>query len=266
MTLWGINLDGVALINLIMCIGFSVDFSAHICYHYMTAEAEENDGSLDLQPSTRIRASLHALGLPIVQGASSTILGVLGLAFAPCYLFVTFFKMIFLVILLGALHGLILLPVLLSIFGPGQCCGISTSKSPGKSRKLQSYESSAISTPTITTFSKRQFTNDYHINSAYKGIMINSSNLANNSNRQTHTTYDTDERDGIESICSCTINLGYVNDKDDCVDNISPITYQVRQDTVEGRKRRKKYPHSIDYRYHKNITNPTQHITMETTR
>ena len=96
MTLWGINLDGVALINLIMCIGFSVDFSAHICYHYMTAEAEEVGGTTVLKSSTRIRASLYALGLPIIQGAASTILGVFGLAFANCYLFVTFFKMIFL--------------------------------------------------------------------------------------------------------------------------------------------------------------------------
>ena len=143
------------MIELIMCIGFSVDFSAHICYHYMTAEAEEVGGTSILHSSTRIRASLYALGLPIIQGAASTILGVFGLAFANCYLFVTFFKMIFLVILLGALHGLVLLPVLLSIFGPDQCRSISNFKSGnGKSKKLQSYESSAISTPTITTFSK----------------------------------------------------------------------------------------------------------------
>jgi hypothetical protein len=44
------------------------------------------------------------------KGALSTILGVFGLAFAPSYLFVTFFKMIFLVIFLGVLHGMILLP------------------------------------------------------------------------------------------------------------------------------------------------------------
>lgn len=41
MTWWGVRLDGVALINLIMCIGFSVDFSAHICYHYLTAVSED---------------------------------------------------------------------------------------------------------------------------------------------------------------------------------------------------------------------------------
>ena len=55
------------------------------------------------------------------QGAISTILGVIGLMIAPSYIFVTFFKMVFLVIFLGAAHGLILLPVLLSIFGPGSC-------------------------------------------------------------------------------------------------------------------------------------------------
>ena len=129
MTWWGVNLDGVALINLIMCIGFSVDYSAHICYHYMSVE--------DKSPDQKISASLFALGLPIIQGAMSTVLGVIGLAFAPSYLFITFFKMIFLVILLGALHGLILLPVLLSLFGPGSC-------------ERRSTRHSTLSTPSTT--------------------------------------------------------------------------------------------------------------------
>ena len=120
MTLWGVSLDSISMINLIMCIGFSVDFSAHISYHYL-AEGGKT-------PNERIRGSLYALGIPIMQGAGSTILGVFGLAFAPSYLFVTFFKMIFLVITLGILHGLVLLPVLLSFFGPGSCKS-SSSKS-----------------------------------------------------------------------------------------------------------------------------------------
>ena len=44
MTWWNVNLDGVALINLIMCIGFSVDFSAHICYHYITCSESDLPG------------------------------------------------------------------------------------------------------------------------------------------------------------------------------------------------------------------------------
>jgi len=130
MTLWGVNLDSISMINLIMCIGFSVDFSAHISYHYMDSEGG---------PDERVRNSLYGLGLPIFQGAMSTILGVIGLAIAPSYIFVTFFKMVFLVILLGALHGIFLLPVLLSIFGPGSC------SSQEKPKELKSPSTSYLS-------------------------------------------------------------------------------------------------------------------------
>ena len=147
----------VALINLIMCIGFSVDFSAHICYHYLTAGSEDDIGPLS-GPADRIKASLYALGIPILQGATSTILGVCGLAFAPSYLFVTFAKMIFLVIMLGAFHGMILLPVLLSLMGPGSC-----SRGDQNSKKT-STRSSGLSTPTLNaiTFHRDHKSIDSH--------------------------------------------------------------------------------------------------------
>lgn len=115
MALWGVNLDTISMVNLIMCIGFSVDFTAHICYAYMSSGAT--------RPADRVRESLYALGLPIMQGAISTVLGVSALILAGSYIFMVFFKMIFLVIVFGALHGMILLPVLLSLFGPGACGG-----------------------------------------------------------------------------------------------------------------------------------------------
>nr|CAD7574401.1 unnamed protein product [Timema californicum] len=113
MALWDVNLDSISMINLIMCIGFSVDFTAHICYAYMSSKAK--------YPEERVRESLFALGLPIVQGAFSTILAVITLIFAGSYIFLVFFKMVFLVVFFGAMHGLFLLPVLLSLFGPGSC-------------------------------------------------------------------------------------------------------------------------------------------------
>jgi hypothetical protein len=82
-----------------------------------------------------VKNSLYGLGLPIVQGAVSTILGVIGLVIAPSYIFITFFKMIFLVITLGALHGLFLLPVLLSLFGPGSCSSASAKEEDEKKKK-----------------------------------------------------------------------------------------------------------------------------------
>lgn len=111
MALWDVNLDSISMINLIMCIGFSVDFTAHICYTYMSSKKKS--------PKARVREALHSLGLPILQGSTSTILGIIALLLAQSYIFLVFFKMVFLVILFGAMHGLFLLPVLLSLFGPG---------------------------------------------------------------------------------------------------------------------------------------------------
>ncbi|KAL6263196.1 hypothetical protein P5V15_005996 [Pogonomyrmex californicus] len=115
MALWDVNLDSISMINLIMCIGFSVDFTAHICYAYMSSKRS--------RPEDRVKDSLYSLGLPIVQGAASTILGLMALLLAGTYIFLVFFKMVFLVIFIGAMHGLLLLPVLLSLFGPGACSG-----------------------------------------------------------------------------------------------------------------------------------------------
>lgn len=124
MTLWGVNLDSISMINLIMCIGFSVDFSAHISYSYLAAKVDT--------PEERVRECLYALGLPILQGGLSTILGITALIMAPSYIFITFFKTVFLVIFFGALHGIFLLPVLLSLLGPGSC-----GKRPKKSMQQQ---------------------------------------------------------------------------------------------------------------------------------
>lgn len=60
MALWKVNLDSISMINIIMCIGFSVDFTAHICYAYMSSTAKT--------PKEKMREALYALGLPIFQG------------------------------------------------------------------------------------------------------------------------------------------------------------------------------------------------------
>ncbi|OQR66928.1 patched domain-containing protein 3-like, partial [Tropilaelaps mercedesae] len=106
MTFWGVNLDSISMINLIMCIGFSVDYSAHIAHAFLAGRATTAEG--------RVAETLAGLGLPVLQGALSTLLGIVVLALAPSYIFLTFFKTVFLVIVFGALHALIFLPVFLS--------------------------------------------------------------------------------------------------------------------------------------------------------
>uniref|UniRef100_A0A8D0HN06 Patched domain-containing protein 3 n=1 Tax=Sphenodon punctatus TaxID=8508 RepID=A0A8D0HN06_SPHPU len=116
MTYWGVNLDSISMINLVICIGFSVDFSAHIVYAFFSSkEPDVNGKAVD---------ALHHLGYPVVQSAISTILGVVVLSAANTYIFRTFFKIMFLVITFGAAHGLIFIPVFLTFFG--NLCGIIT--------------------------------------------------------------------------------------------------------------------------------------------
>ncbi|KAM7378927.1 hypothetical protein PAMP_004515 [Pampus punctatissimus] len=109
MSLWGVHLDSISMINLVMCIGFSVDFSAHISYSFVSSpKSDVNEKAMD---------ALARLGYPIVQGALSTVLGVVVLSVSGSYIFRSFFKIVFLVITFGLLHGLVFIPVFLTIFG-----------------------------------------------------------------------------------------------------------------------------------------------------
>ena len=116
MTIWQVNLDSVSMINLIMCIGFSVDFSAHISYHFcISKEKTGNAKAID---------ALANLGTPITQGALSTIFGVVVLATSNSYILRTFFKIMFLVMVFGFMHAMFILPVVLSLIGPQTQCKI----------------------------------------------------------------------------------------------------------------------------------------------
>lgn len=133
MTFWDISLDSISMINLVICIGFSVDFSAHISYAFVTSgESSANERAI---------GALHQLGYPVLQGAVSTVLGVVVLAAAKTYIFRTFFKIMFLVILFGALHGLVFIPVFLTFFGYfGKSLPVTETKILG----LRSFSKSGI--------------------------------------------------------------------------------------------------------------------------
>ncbi|XP_071508891.1 patched domain-containing protein 3-like [Diadema antillarum] len=119
MSLWDVSLDSVSMINLILCIGYSVDFSAHITYSFLSG-TEIYDGKrkdeLSISSQHAVMA-LYSLGMPILQGAISTIIAVIVLNWSSSYIFRAFFKIMFLVMVFGMLHSLVFLPVLLSSFG-----------------------------------------------------------------------------------------------------------------------------------------------------
>ncbi|KAL2085330.1 hypothetical protein ACEWY4_018650 [Coilia grayii] len=116
MALWHVNLDAISMVVLVVCIGFSVDFSAHITYTFVSSkEPGGNEKAVE---------ALYHLGYPIVQAAVSTILGVVVLSASKNYIFRTFFKIMFLVIFFGLFHGIMFIPVFLTFFD------ICISKSP----------------------------------------------------------------------------------------------------------------------------------------
>uniref|UniRef100_A0A182VL42 SSD domain-containing protein n=1 Tax=Anopheles merus TaxID=30066 RepID=A0A182VL42_ANOME len=135
MALWDVNLDSISMINLIMCIGFSVDFTAHICYTYMSSKART--------PDERVREALYSLGMPIVQGSLSTILGVVALLLADSYIFLVFFKML---ALTGAFGSKNFLGAPYKAYGEDKDLGIGTSgedsseSSSSKSQRRQAIE------------------------------------------------------------------------------------------------------------------------------
>ncbi|KAM8901780.1 LOW QUALITY PROTEIN: patched domain-containing protein 3-like [Lycaon pictus] len=105
---WNVNLDSISMINLVICIGFSFHFSAHISYAFVSSS----------KPSVNKKTieALYLLGYPVLQSALSTVIGVCVLSVAKAYIFRTFFKIMFLVMLFGAAHGLIFIPVFLTFF------------------------------------------------------------------------------------------------------------------------------------------------------
>jgi predicted RND superfamily exporter protein len=127
MHLWGLTLSTITMIHIIMSVGFSVDFAAHICHAYMQAEGYTRN--------ERMVAAIDRAAGPIFNGALSTIIGIIMLAFAKSYVFRAFFKVMLLVILFGLCHAILFLPVVLSLIGPlNSRPQKSTRRSPNGSR------------------------------------------------------------------------------------------------------------------------------------
>lgn len=107
MTLWDVNVDFISMTYLILCIGFSVDFAVHITYGFIASnKTTPNEKAID---------ALYIIGYPIIQSGTSTVLGIVFLCTSISYLFLSFFKTMILVIVFGIVHGVIFLPVFLSL-------------------------------------------------------------------------------------------------------------------------------------------------------
>lgn len=106
---WGLTIDSVVVIFVVISLGLSVDYSAHIAHGYLFASGSRAE---------RREAALVDTGAAVFNGGFSTLIAVLLLSGASSYIFETFFRSLLLTVVFGMGNGMIFLPILLTWFNP----------------------------------------------------------------------------------------------------------------------------------------------------
>eukprot|EP00039_Didymoeca_costata_P028229 m.20397 g.20397 ORF g.20397 m.20397 type:complete len:898 (-) comp6840_c0_seq1:73-2766(-) len=106
---YGVTINYVSAINLVVAVGLSVDANAHVAHAFLSAEGTKNE---------RVLQALDEIGPAVANGLISTLLVLLPLGAAQSYIFQIFLRCFLSIIIHSMFHGLCVLPVVLSLIGP----------------------------------------------------------------------------------------------------------------------------------------------------
>ncbi|KAJ5133120.1 NPC intracellular cholesterol transporter 1-related protein 1 [Penicillium atrosanguineum] len=123
MAIAGVSLNAVSLVNLVICVGISVEFCAHIARAFMfpSRTLMEKAPVKFRGKDARAWTALVNVGGSVFSGITITkLLGVCVLAFTRSKIFeIYYFRVWLALVVFAAIHALIFLPVALSYFGGG---------------------------------------------------------------------------------------------------------------------------------------------------
>ncbi|XP_067131613.1 patched domain-containing protein 3-like [Centruroides vittatus] len=114
MSLWNVAVNTPALIILVVCTGFCVDYTVHTSYAYINCKNKT--------ANEKIKNCLYHAGYPVIQACISTVLGVSVIYFGPSETYVSVFKIVTLMVIFSAFHSLFLLPVIFSMIDSVPYC------------------------------------------------------------------------------------------------------------------------------------------------
>lgn len=121
MALFGVSLNAVSLVNLIICVGIGVEFCAHIARAYMFPSRAVMERCPPILRGRDARAwtALVNVGGSVFSGITITkLLGVFVLAFTRSKIFeIYYFRIWLALVVFAATHALVFLPVMLSLVG-----------------------------------------------------------------------------------------------------------------------------------------------------
>ena len=117
---WGLTMNFLVSIQVVLAVGISVDYSAHIAYAYLTTQVPSTE-EYDTPDKVRLykaKMAIKKMGTSVFHGGFSTFLAIILLSGGKTYIFDIFFRCWFGIILFGLANAFLLLPSLLLIVGP----------------------------------------------------------------------------------------------------------------------------------------------------